>query len=195
VSKVVGQAGAVDGASLRIAIGVVAARPSATAAREDVPCLLSFPRCRDTTEPRNITESHGTGTQDRSSAFRVLPCPAWSGSRPPAGVKKGLKWREQSQSISSVKALPGMRLSQNSGRGGRANKANSAKGQDHEWGESPISSRRNDPASGVLPGLFTGGGRDPPVTCKMRGAEGDFESVQIKANLKMGKMVTTLRGS
>jgi hypothetical protein len=101
-------------------------RPSATATREDAPCAEPLQRGRDTTGPRNMPESRGTGTQGRSSAFRVHPRLPWSGSRPPAGVKKGLKWREQSQFAGRSKRLFGFRLSDESCPASRANKANFA---------------------------------------------------------------------
>jgi hypothetical protein len=103
-----------------------AARPSATATREDAPCAEPWQRGRDTTEPRNMTESRGTGTQGRSSAFRVLPRLPWSGSRPPASVKKGRKWREQSQFAERSKYLCSFLLSDESYPASRANKANFA---------------------------------------------------------------------
>ena len=101
-----------------------AARHSASATRQDAPCPEPWQRGWDTTEPRNMTESRGTGTQGRSSAFRVHPRLPWSGSRPPAGVKKGLKWREQSQFAGRSKRLFGFRLSDESCPASRANKAN-----------------------------------------------------------------------
>jgi hypothetical protein len=88
-----------------------AARSSATATRQDAPCPEPLQRSRDTTQPRDIAGSRGTGTQGRSSAFRIQPCPPWSGSRPPAGVNEGPKWREQSQFAGRSKSLYAVRLS------------------------------------------------------------------------------------
>jgi hypothetical protein len=103
-----------------------AARPSATATREVARYPEPLQRARDTTEPRDITGSQGTGTQDRSSALRGLPCLPWSGSRPPAGVEEGPKWREQSQFAERSKCLWHLRLSDGFYPASRANKANFA---------------------------------------------------------------------
>ena len=62
----------------------------------------------------------------RRAAFRVLPSLPWSGSRPPASVKKGRKWREQSQFAERSKYLCSFLLSDESYPASRANKANFA---------------------------------------------------------------------
>jgi hypothetical protein len=88
-----------------------AARPSATATRVDAPwssAVSTMPGHHRTTGHHRIS---GSGTQDRFPASRVLPCLPWSGSRPPAGVKEGPKWREQSQFAWRSKCLCSGRLS------------------------------------------------------------------------------------